>query len=580
MITKLTASLLRRPRWLLAAALAVTAAAGGAAGIWVDRSDLLGSTWRRIETLLRGDRQRAYVRVISTHFQQLRVSQVNIGRAMISGGSIAPLGDDLLIISPHGQLSYLDVAQTLHTLDVPTPMNMEALRQHELYQSPTFLTRSMRSIDLHVAPTADPNAYDIYLTHDRFSETCLDFVLSRMRLRREGGGALVPEGGWNEVWRAAPCLRFDDVGAMVGYPPQTGGRIVQLNPRELLISIGDYAHVGASDRNSEALNPNSDFGKMVVFDLDTGATRHFASGFRNPQGLVIARDGRIWSTDHGPQGGDEVNLVMEGQSYGWPLVTYGMDYTTPPQRWPLSPAVSTHEGHTRPRLAFVPSVGISAIAQADPVQFPNWAGSLLVASMRAQTLFVVRTEGDEIIFSEPIPLNFRLRDIATLADGRLAILADGSTLLVIENADMPQRNVEVAAFQSLPPAGPEEGARTEGSRVDWGRSAFEASCAACHSVSGARGVGPPLNGVVGRAVASLEGYPYSAGLRQRQGAWTESAIAEFILRPEAFAPGSDMPSTPLSPPGAQRVAAYLATTRGGGESQHTAGSATPNTPSR
>jgi glucose/arabinose dehydrogenase len=114
-------------------------------------------------------------------------------------------------------------------------------------------------------------------------------------------------------------------------------------------------------------------GKVVAIDLVTKAARIIASGLRNPQGLLAARDGTIWLTEHGPQGGDEINIVREGANYGWPYVTYCTEYGWRPLRnWPLNPVQGRHDGYERPAFVFVPSIGISNLIQPDSREFPLW----------------------------------------------------------------------------------------------------------------------------------------------------------------------------------------------------------------
>jgi len=525
----------------------------------VDRLDIVGRSIAHLQAAFTTDGpQHVAYRTISTHFQQLRVAEFRVSNATIEGGSVVGLGSDIILASPHGGMSYLDADYHIQALGPPVPMNFEELRQSPLYRSPTFMTAALRTMDLLVLPTAEEGRYELYATHDRFTNACIQFVVSRIILRRDGE-ALAAEGAWSDVWTARNCLRFEDRGAMVGYPPYSGGRMVRLNNDEILVSVGDYGHVGATDRVSVAMDPEHDFGKIVALNIRTGHARQLASGLKNPQGLTIDRSGRIWETEHGPQGGDEINLITEGANYGWPYATYGMDYTSPPRRWPGSPRVSPHEGYARPRFAFVPAIGISAIAQPDPREFPNWADSLLVSGLRSQSLFVARLEGDDIVFVEPIPLEHRLRDLAVLDDGRLAILADRGILLLMSNADDASgTEIEVTGLNELPPLGFDETWREVGTDVDWGRGAFESVCASCHSVTGQGRAGPPLDGIVGRDIASVEGYPYTNALRRLDGAWTERRLAAFILNPDAFAHGTAMPSTHLSPQASRRVASYLA----------------------
>lgn len=80
--------------------------------------------------------------------------------------------------------------------------------------------------------------------------------------------------------------------------------------------------------------------------------------------------GTLWSTEHGPRGGDEINVLEEGEHYGWPMVTYGTRYGN--QDWPANPNQGRHLGYQAPVYAFVPSIGISNLIQIENELFPYW----------------------------------------------------------------------------------------------------------------------------------------------------------------------------------------------------------------
>src|SRR5262249_4935208 len=159
---------------------------------------------------------------------------------------------------------------------------------------------------------------------------------------------------------------------------------------------------------------------------------------RNPQGLTLTRAGVLWETEHGPQGGDEVNLIRfpsghaSPVNYGWPFATYGMAYSSRPTPWPGNRNVVGHDGFERPRFAFAPSVGVSNLIEPDPCQFPYWDHHLLVASFVGNSLFLMRVEGDAIVYSEPISFpGDRIRDLISLSDGRIAMSTDAGDLLIL-----------------------------------------------------------------------------------------------------------------------------------------------------
>jgi cytochrome c2 len=503
---------------------------------------------------------------INTNLHAIQFAAIKISNITATGGSLAKLGDNLLIVSPHGHFSYLDSRDQLRPLSFSVPMNIDALRNDPLYKEPLFDVTEVRTHDLLAVEKGGGN-YDLYATFNRFAGNCFEFVVGRVSLQ-VNGGTIRPTSDWSDVWIAKPCVTPKDRGALfVG--SQSGGRMVRMTDDTILVAVGDHQLDGFYDSRSVAMDPANDLGKLIEVNIKTGVSRHFAIGLRNPQGLVIARDGRIWETEHGPQGGDEVNLIIDGRNYGWPAVTYGMAYGYPPKNWPFNPTPGAHDKYTRPRLAFVPSVAIGSLTKPDPREFPNWANSLIACSLKANTLFVLKTEGDDVAYAEPISLNgYRLRDIVSLRDGRLAILADRGALLLIRNAEKHRggaQQIKVSGLSSLPRPSLEEAPRREGtSATERGRQYFVGMCGKCHSLDGAVAAGPPLNGVIARQIAAVRGFGYSPALVNLQEPWTESLITSFITNPGVTVPGTSMGATGISVSEAEDVVAYLKTTRGSG----------------
>ena len=501
-------------------------------------------------------------REINTNLHVLQVAAIKISNVTATGGSLARLGGNLLIASPQGHFSYLDPRNQLRPLNLDVPMNIEALRNNSLYQEPLFNVTEVRTHDLLAIETGGDN-YDLYASFNRFAGNCFEFVVGRISLVANDE-MIRPTSEWHDVWTAKPCVTPKDRGSLfIG--SQSGGRMVWLRDDTILVAVGDHQLDGFYDSRAVAMDPATDLGKLIEINIKTGASRHFAIGLRNPQGLAIGPDGRIWETEHGPQGGDELNLIVEGGNYGWPTMTYGMAYGYPPKKWPFSPTAGAHDQYTRPRLAFVPSVAISSVAVADIREFPNWARSLIAGSLKANTLFVLRTEGDDVAYAEPILLkDYRLRDIVSLRDGRLAILADRGSLLFVRNAEMHRsdaQKIEVSGLSSLPRPSSEEAPRRQGtSEVERGQQYFAGMCGKCHALDGKTGAGPPLNGVVGRRIAAASDFGYSPALAGRHEQWTESLITSFITNPGVTVPGTSMGATGISVDEANDVVEYLKTT--------------------
>ena len=144
-------------------------------------------------------------------------------------------------------------------------------------------------------------------------------------------------------------------------------------------------------------------------------------------------DNNIWATDHGPQGGDELNLIKKGQNYGWPQVTYGINHGN--REWPLNKEQGTHDDFVKPVFAWVPSIAISNLIRLDKTtKFPLWGGDLLIGSLRGKSLLRVRM-GDEnnVAYIETIRIGHRIRDLTTLDDQSLALLTDGGRMVIVDD---------------------------------------------------------------------------------------------------------------------------------------------------
>ena len=167
-------------------------------------------------------------------------------------------------------------------------------------------------------------------------------------------------------------------------------------------------------------------------DLTSGAAEIVAAGLRNPQGLARDAEGNLWETEHGPHGGDELNLLQPGLDYGWPHVTYGLQYRN--LNWPFSESQSRHDGYEEPIFTWIPSIAISNLIVVDSQQFPLWQNDLLIASLREQSLFRARIVDGRVSHVEPIKIGLRIRDIAQLPDGRIALWTDGNEVTFLQRA--------------------------------------------------------------------------------------------------------------------------------------------------
>ncbi|ACF03302.1 glucose sorbosone dehydrogenase [Rhodopseudomonas palustris TIE-1] len=212
-----------------------------------------------------------------------------------------------------------------------------------------------------------------------------------------------------------------------------GCRIAQDGSGNLFVTLGEhYAY------RDQAQSLSNHLGKIVriapdgsVPDGNPFAGREGAEpelwslGHRNPQGLAFnPADGKLWEVEHGPRGGDEVNIIRKGENYGWPVIGYGIDYN----------GAKIHEATAKPGMQqpakyWVPSISPSGMAFYTGKLFPTWTGSLFVGALSGQMLVRLSLDGDKITGEERLlqTLDERIRDVRQGPDGALWLLTDSDT---------------------------------------------------------------------------------------------------------------------------------------------------------
>ncbi len=194
----------------------------------------------------------------------------------------------------------------------------------------------------------------------------------------------------------------------------------------LYFSVGDRGH---QDKAQQLDNP---YGKIhrIFADGRIPADNPFADdenavptiwsyGHRNPQGLTVdLTTHALWSTEHGPRGGDELNLIVKGANYGWPVVTFGTNYDG------TIVSNETHkDGIEPPKLHWTPSIGVSALRVYTGSDFPKWRDQLLVSSLARQELRLIRLDAGRVVQEQVIiESRGRIRDVSSGPDGNLYVV--------------------------------------------------------------------------------------------------------------------------------------------------------------
>lgn len=209
-----------------------------------------------------------------------------------------------------------------------------------------------------------------------------------------------------------------------------GSRITFDNKGFIFFSIGDR---GQRDVNPQDIN--KDGGKIYRLHDDgripsdnpfvntQGAkTAIFSYGHRNPQGLTIdPRTNKLWSHEHGPRGGDEVNLIKKGANYGWPVISYGINYSGT-----TITDITHKDGMEQPALYWVPSIAPSGMIYISSDKYPTLKGKFLVGSMKFDHLVLLTIKGTQIVSQEKVFEDIgRVRSLLQGRDGYIYVGIDG-----------------------------------------------------------------------------------------------------------------------------------------------------------
>ena len=513
---------------------------------------------------------------LGTHLYTLEVDTVGLAPFATTGGAIEPIADRLLLATPRGRLATIDRDREVTYLEGGVPMNEAGFLAHRMQEDPAIAQATFRVMDILVRERAD-GLHDLFATHHFFNGRCVLFRLSATTLHVVDGNVEVSPT-WRSIFDAKPCL----------VPPffgnESGGRMLADGPDHLLVTVGHHGKdtafpAGLRNRlapDEERPPPSQDLalhlGKVLRVDVVAGQAEIHTLGHRNPQGLARDAEGNVWLTEHGAQGGDELNLIEPGGNYGWPEVSYGYQYP----RMALKPderGAGHHEGFVAPVFAWAPSISASAIIANNEAAFPMWRDDLLITSLwgrsHGYSLFRVRHQARQVRYVERIEIGHQIRDLAHAPDGDLALLLDIGRLLLVRRSDVWCDKVPAGYVHALHcdadavaadgPAAPSPVATTAAplsAEAREGQRLYGQHCGACHQLEEARyGLGPHLVGIMGRraGTAAVD----SAALAALNTVWDEDSLRRFILDPAGFAPGTVMPPSNLSEDEARVIVRHI-----------------------
>lgn len=484
------------------------------------------------------------VALLETTFVQLRGKVMRPpGIGWINGGAMTVRGQDLIIMDREGRMFTTDGDQPITKLSGVQAPDSGLADYVAFSQTPegklyTHNTVRVRFNDITWVSSPGLSGLALSYTFYDADRKCHGTQVSWAPVDADTDLADLRIGAqdWTIIFETTPCLALN-TGRNAIEGLLAGGRMAFKAPGKLYLGSGDYHLDGIHTYDIGIQSDDTSYGKVIEIDLTTGENRIYSKGHRNLQGIAIDGSGQIWVTEHGIRGGDELNLVREGENYGWPLETLGTLYSGQPV--PNIP-FGRHDTYTAPTFAWLPSAAVSSLTILDDFH-PSWDGDLLAGSLSSaafgQSLWHIRTTGERVIFAERIRLGHRVRYLTQFGD-RLAVWLDSNDLVLFDVTQRvdPLERVKQYVSQNFDASTTQQ------------VSGILAACNECHSFAERENrTGPSLNGVVGRAIGGTEFPEYSDALRATSGTWTKERLKAYLAGAQENIPGTSMPDTGLTP---------------------------------
>ncbi len=220
--------------------------------------------------------------------------------------------------------------------------------------------------------------------------------------------------GFKTIWRQQPKVSGNG---------HFGHRIAFAPDGSIFLSSGDR------QKMQPAQDPASDLGKIIHLTAEGQRIggHHHTMGHRNVLGLDFAPDGKLWASEMGPQGGDELNLIVGGRNYGWPKVSNGDNYG--------SGAIPDHrpgDGFEAPKVSWNPSISPGGLLIYSGDRFPAWKGDALIPALSGEALIRVDIDGDTATKAEQWPMGARIRAVHEGPDGSVYLIEDKGRLVRLD----------------------------------------------------------------------------------------------------------------------------------------------------
>jgi hypothetical protein len=242
------------------------------------------------------------------------------------------------------------------------------------------------------------------------SRSCVEIAVDELALDRNRERARFVA----QWFVSKPCVPVSAV-------QHTAGRFEVIDKNSVYLTVGDLGFTRIGDRKKRG-----DLGS--VFRLTARTAEKISQGHRNPQGIVLYNNDTLMVSEHGPRGGDELNIVKKGNDYGWPFVTYGQPYGAGDYVKPTK--TGTHEGFVKPITYWVPSIAPTELVQLPNQGWGDWNSALVLGTLREQVLvFIALNQKLEVTSTQQIDVGQRVRDLDVLSNGSLIMSTDAGNLI-------------------------------------------------------------------------------------------------------------------------------------------------------
>lgn len=281
-----------------------------------------------------------------------------------------------------------------------------------------FINRKERIRDSRFAITdiailkENVNSANILISFPRLTNrNCVEVVVDEISLNLTTANAKKI----NRWFTSKPCVPVSAV-------QHAAGRIEVINNKSVYLTIGDLGY-----RKIDSRSLRGDLGS--VFKISKKKIEKISSGHRNQQGILLLDGKTLITSEHGPRGGDEINVIEKGTDYGWPFVTYGEPYTQ--GDYVIPKETGTHKGFREPIKVWTPSIAPTELIQLPKNGFGKYSGGIAMGTLREMALVFMTFENGKITSSETVNIGSRIRDLEVMPDQRIVASTDDGRLLFI-----------------------------------------------------------------------------------------------------------------------------------------------------